>query len=393
MRSHAAQTALLLTELLAQLSDCPDADCAIQVALDWASETLDAEYAIAGLSGEVAACRGFGPTTPPGDVAGHLDGQPEPRVRTAEGMAFRTSMPVHAEEVDRLVVMRLNHPIDRHERGLLLGMARTLEQTLRLMRAITQERVAREALDDANAQLTRASQLKQEFVSMASHELRTPLTSVLGFTETLRFRDDDLTAEERAIFLDAIIRQGRRLRTLVDDLLDLSRYESAADVRPEVIVLGKNIRTLVQESYADADIHLEIDPRAVVTADPEHVVRIVANLLDNARKYGRPPIRIMAETDGQSVVLTVHDSGDGVSEDFVPHLFERFTQASTGERREAQGTGLGLAIVQTLVAQNDGQVRYVPTEHGARLEVRLPAAGATRADVAERQSSALPSDR
>lgn len=376
MRSHASQTALLLTELLAELSECRDVDCALQIALDWATETMDAEYAIAVKDGQVVACRGFGATTTPGQVQRYVTDDGAGRIEAPDGMAFRASAPVRADEVGRIVVMRLNHPLDRHERGLILGLARTLEQTLRLVRALAHERTAREELDEVNAQLLRANQLKQEFVSMASHELRTPLTSVLGFTETLKFRDADLTTEERAVFLDAISRQGRRLRSLVDDLLDLSRYESASDVRPETLVLERLARTLVRESFAGSDIHLEVDAQAVVTADPEHVTRILANLLDNAGKYGRPPIRVMAERRGSWVVLTVQDSGGGVPEGFVPHLFERFTQASTGERREAHGTGLGLAIVQTLVEQNHGDVRYVPTDHGARFEVRLPAADA-----------------
>jgi signal transduction histidine kinase len=386
MRSHASQTALLLTELLAELSECRDVDCALQVALDWATETLDAEYAVAVRGEQVIACRGFGVRTTADDVVKYVVGDSPGRIAAPDGPAFRASAPVAAEEVDRLVVMRLNHPLDRHERGLILGMARTLEQTLRLLGALALERAAREELDQANSQLVEANQLKQEFISMASHELRTPLTSVLGFTETLKFRDPDLSPDERAVFLDAIIRQGRRLRSLVDDLLDLSRYESASEVRPETLVLERLIRTVVQESFSDAEIHLEVDPKAVVTADPEHVTRILANLLDNARKYGSPPIRVMAEIRDGWVVLTVHDSGDGVPESFVPHLFERFTQASTGERREAHGTGLGLAIVKTLVEQNHGEVRYVPTEHGARFEVRLPMAA-----VGDPQPSSLAS--
>lgn len=389
MRSHASQTALLLTELLAELSECRDVECALQVALDWATETLDAEYAVAVQGDHVVACRGFGIRTNPEDVVPYVVGESPGRIAAPHGPAFRASAPIAADEVDRLVVMRLNHPLDRHERGLILGMARTLEQTLRLLRALALERTAREELDRANSQLVEANQLKQEFISMASHELRTPLTSVLGFTETLKFRDPDLTPEERAVFLDAITRQGRRLRSLVDDLLDLSRYESASDVRPETLVLERLIRTLVHENFGDADIHLEIHPKAVVTADAEHVTRILANLLDNARKYGGSPIRVMADIRDGWVVLTVHDSGEGVPASFVPHLFERFTQASTGERREAHGTGLGLAIVQTLVDQNHGEVRYVPTDHGARFEVRLPMVA-----VDEPQpSSLLPADR
>lgn len=372
MRSHASQTALLLTELLAELSECRDVDCALRVALDWATETLDAEYAVAARGDEVVACRGFGVGTTALDVVTYVVGDSPGRIAAPDGPAFRASAPVDADEVDRLVVLRLNHPLDRHERGLILGMARTLGQTLRLLRALALERAAREELDAANSQLLEANQLKQEFISMASHELRTPLTSVLGFTETLKFRDPDLSPEERAVFLEAIIRQGRRLRSLVDDLLDLSRYESASEVRPETLVLERLVRLLVQESFNDVDVHLEFDPKAVVTADAEHVTRILANLLDNARKYGKPPIRVMAEIHDGWVVVTVHDSGEGVPASFVPELFERFTQASTGERREAHGTGLGLAIVKTLVNQNHGEVRYVPTEHGARFEVRLP---------------------
>lgn len=381
MRSHAAQTALLLTELLAELSNRPNVDGVMQAALDWATETLDAEYGVAMRDGEVVACRGFGARASYEQVRDWLSSDPTGRVHLPDGVAFRASAPVDAEEVDRIVVLRLGHALDRHERGLITGGARTLGQTLRLLRALAQEREARAELDRANAQLVHANQLKQEFVSMASHELRTPLTSVLGFTETLKYRDADLDPHERAVFLDAIIRQGRRLRTLVDDLLDLSRYETGADVRPERVVVERLVRSLVTESFAGAQVHVEIDASAVVTADPEHVTRIVANLLDNAGKYGSPPVRVMAERREGAVVITVQDSGQGVPPEFVPHLFERFTQASTGERREAHGTGLGLAIVKALAEQNGGSARYLPSEHGARFQVMLPAAESTADDT------------
>lgn len=235
-------------------------------------------------------------------------------------------------------------------------------------------------LERANEELRLANRAKDEFLSVASHELRTPLTTILGFVETLRDRGDQLGAERQQEFLEVLHRQSARLYRLVDDLLEMSRITAGrAGGHPEAVALGP----VVAELLGDLALH---GPDVVVTgvrdavafAEPDHIRRMLTNLLENAAKYGRPPIVIDVAATATEVVVSVRDHGPGVPADFVPRLFERFSQASTGTTRSATGTGLGLSIVKDLARLNGGRVGYQPADPGARFTVWMPRAVSPR---------------
>jgi signal transduction histidine kinase len=243
---------------------------------------------------------------------------------------------------------------------------------------VAERQRASEQLERANAELLLADQIKSDFVSMASHELRTPLTSILGFASALSGYWDSTSEEEKLEYVAVIDRQARRLTRLVNDLLAMSRIESGKlEVRRARVDLVEVVEATVlsmaipaaELEVAASDHHLDVE------ADPDHVEQIVFNYLGNARKYGRPPVRVELEPDDGFVVLRVRDGGDGVPAEFRDRLFEKFSQASTGAARSATGTGLGLSIVRGLAEANGGDAWYEPNEpQGAVFCVRLPRA-------------------
>ena len=133
------------------------------------------------------------------------------------------------------------------------------------------------------------------------------------------------------------------------------------------------LRDQVEAASLEADIRAEGDLTAY--ADAVHVRQVVANLLSNARRYGEGPLELEAVAVDGHVEITLRDHGEGVPEDFVPHLFDRFARASSGIATTVGGTGFGLYIVQRLALANDGAVSYAPVEpHGAAFTVTFPCA-------------------
>ncbi|MFP5310039.1 MAG: ATP-binding protein [Actinomycetes bacterium] len=231
-------------------------------------------------------------------------------------------------------------------------------------------------LERLNAELTSLDAMKRDFVSMASHEVRTPITAIRGFSLTLSRRWDELSDADRIRCFEVIHRQTDRLWRVIDDLLVASRIE-AGSVDAEQ--MATNVATLLARAIDDAGV----PPSQVVVACPsdldvvvvrDHLRRIVTSFLSNARKYGEAPFEITADHDGDGVAVRVRDHGVGVDESFRRHLFDTFTQASTGITRTSTGTGLGLAVARGLAEAVEGTVWYEPApDGGACFGVRLPA--------------------
>jgi signal transduction histidine kinase len=234
------------------------------------------------------------------------------------------------------------------------------------------ERYADE-LKRANEDLRAADELKNHFVAVTSHELRTPLTSVLGFARVLLTHWDRMPDEEKREHIRLIEDQSARLARLVEELLTLSRIQAGAlELRATAIKVRDAVGKVVSSFVDDApDVEIKVPRRLRVRADPDHLHQILTNYLANALTYGRTPIRIEArEADGVVEVL-VRDRGEGVPEEFVPRLFERFAQAGASEG----GTGLGLSIVRGLARAQGGEAWYQPDPSGGALfGVRLPSA-------------------
>jgi signal transduction histidine kinase len=241
----------------------------------------------------------------------------------------------------------------------------------RLALLLREEERLRSELDLRNERLLELDRMKDGFVASVSHELRTPLTSIRGFTTTMTERWDQLTDDDKLSFLHTIDTQAKRLNRLVDTVLLLSRIQAGRmRATREPLDVAAPARDAVDELGLDVKIEVSGGNGALVEADPDHIYQIFVNLLVNARRYGAPPIRIRIESDERDVTFRVTDEGEGVPVDFVPHLFDDFTQAPSAAR--TQGSGLGLAIVKGLVEAAGGDVWYERQEpHGACFAVRL----------------------
>jgi len=225
----------------------------------------------------------------------------------------------------------------------------------------------------------RLETIRRDFVANVSHELKTPLTIIGGFAETLR--DPDLEGDERQRFLDTIVVNTRRMQRIVDDLLDLSRYESGS-WKPNV--MANDLTGVVADAFAAVQhiadvkgIQLEADvPRGLrADADPTALRQVLSNLVENAVRYtahGRILVRASSPATG-GTTLAVTDTGTGIPPEHLGRIFERFYRVDSARAREEGGTGLGLAIVRHLVEAHGGWVRAESVVgQGTTISVHFP---------------------
>jgi signal transduction histidine kinase len=230
---------------------------------------------------------------------------------------------------------------------------------------------------EALAEIDRA---KTTFFSNVSHELRTPLTLMLSPVEELLARSENRPPAEREL-LDLVLRNGLRLQKLVNTLLDFSRIEAGrmraafepTDLCALTADLAANFRSAMERAGLRFEIHCA--PLAEpVCVDREMWEKIVLNLLSNALKFtfeGR--VRVALAQRDQSAELTVEDTGSGIPESELPHIFERFHRVAGAKGRTIEGTGIGLALVQELVKLHGGSIHAESRlSWGTKFTVRIP---------------------
>lgn len=209
-------------------------------------------------------------------------------------------------------------------------------------------------------ELRRLEAVRSDFVANASHELKTPLTVIRAASETVL--DESLPADLRRRFLRSIEGNTVRLQRLVDDLLDLSRYESGAwHPERERFRIGKVAREAwdgLEKRWTDRDVEFQVVGEGEAIGDEAAVYQIFRNLLENALRYvpaegGRIAVRIGAA--GSMIEVSVEDNGSGIPASALPRIFERFYRVDAARSREEGGTGLGLAIVRHLVSSMGGE--------------------------------------
>jgi two-component system phosphate regulon sensor histidine kinase PhoR len=225
------------------------------------------------------------------------------------------------------------------------------------------------------------SRAHTDFVANASHELRTPLASIIGYVETLEEGGPAVDAEAQKRFLGIVLREARRMLSLVEDLLSLSHAEAEKHDHPtEPLDLGKLAARVVGEVASlrgkeQVQLVAAADS-AVVAGDSTQLEQLLRNLIDNALKYGGAdsPVEVsVAAPQANTIELTVTDHGPGIAPEHLPHLTRRFYRTDPGRSRASGGTGLGLAIVKHIVERHRGKLDITSTlGEGTRVTVSLP---------------------
>lgn len=244
----------------------------------------------------------------------------------------------------------------------------------------------------------RASEIKNEFVSMVSHELRTPLTSIAGFTDSLRENWTDYPPAEIDEFLAIMRRETEHLANLVEDILVIPRLEAGQlRLHPQELDLAKEVFEVADLVFPSSTDHaVNIPPQTQVVADPVRLKQILRNLLENARKYGGDQVLVDGEDHSPGMyTVIVSDNGPGVTRDDQSRIFEHFEQLTKGDARLEQGVGLGLPIARKLSRAMGGELWYEPRfPVGARFcfTVSLSAAsveGANADDAGDQETQAV----
>ncbi len=231
-----------------------------------------------------------------------------------------------------------------------------------------------EELEARLAELERLDEARSQFIELASHELRTPIAVVNGISATLHLRGDELNSQQLRELRRTLYVQSCRLSELTEQLLDLTRLDSdAIALTPIRFHPRERIEELLTRIAPDrlGEVEIGVEPRLEIYTDPHAFERVVANLLTNAFRYGAPPVAVKARPN-DDVLFVVEDRGPGVPAEFVPLLFERFSQADGGLVRR-QGAGLGLAIAKSFATALGGDLSYEAAKpSGARFCFALP---------------------
>lgn len=232
--------------------------------------------------------------------------------------------------------------------------------------------------------LTEMNHLKDDFVASVSHELRTPLTSIRGFVKTLLRPDASFSAEEQRSFLETVDRQSGRLHRLIEDLLAVSRIESNSDPTMMTPVSLKQVTLEVIEELhhrtAAGQIQIDFKERLTVETDAVKVHQIMANLVDNALKYGGKdkPVTVIGRADGAGALVSVADRGSGVPEHMQDKVFDRFYQVDQSATRSVGSAGLGLYICRRMAEAIGGRVWLESTgPDGSVFSLWIPSSIAT----------------
>ena len=306
-------------------------------------------------------------------------GHPTVVVGPDNGLRPETSMAVPMAVMGRIIgtieVQSYNAGVYRPEHVTAMSMAANLTAVaIENVRLLKLERTARQAAEESN-------RLKDEFLATVSHELRTPLTAILGWSRLLEDGSVDDGVSRQAI--ETICRNAKAQAQIVDDILDVSRIITGnlyLDLHP--LELGPVVRNAINVVRPTADAKgIRIDARlgakpAMVSGDANRLQQVIWNLLSNAVKFtasgGRVTVSLYQV--GSAVQIKVTDTGQGISREFMPYVFDRFRQADSTTTRHHGGLGLGLAIARHLVEIHGGTIKAESEGEGrgATFTIKLP---------------------
>ena len=236
---------------------------------------------------------------------------------------------------------------------------------------------------DTPPQIKEVDKMKDTFVSMASHELRSPLTAIRGNLEFLTEKHEKTMDEESWHFLSNIITSVDRLNALINDILEVSRAEgnrlpmTIAATDPIAIISGSVEEMRAAATRKSLDLRsLLPESLPLVLTDPERLKQILVNLLSNAIKYtSKGSVEVTTAIEKKMLVITVADTGFGMSSEDQKNLFQKFYRIQNSETKNIVGTGLGLWIVRELARKMRGDITVESIKGvGSHFSVRIPLA-------------------
>lgn len=225
---------------------------------------------------------------------------------------------------------------------------------------------------------------RRDFVANVSHELRTPVSIIKGFSDSLIEDYPDLKEKQKKDFLEKIQRNAQRLHALVEDLLALATLERAEpSLKLEKLDFYALLRSAVENSIGSqtrlpTPIALDIpEEELIIQADVQKLVSLIENLVENASLHaeGVTQIKVRArkESSAPYVLCSIEDNGQGIPEEELSRLFERFYRVDKGRSRERGGTGLGLSIAREVVEAHGGEISASSLQgKGTAFSFRLP---------------------
>ena len=227
--------------------------------------------------------------------------------------------------------------------------------------------------------LKTSEQKRNNFVSDASHELKTPLASIKLLSDSILQNDMDI--ETTREFVEDIGNEADRLNRMTQKLLSLSRIETQADSDCVIVNIAPTIHKVVRMLTGNADANnisvvTDIIQDTSILILEDDLYQIIFNLVENGIKYNTPGGKLLITLDRKddSAVLTVQDTGVGIPEDAIPHLFERFYRVDKARSRQTGGSGLGLSIVRNMIERNNGEINVTSSYgHGSTFTVMFPA--------------------
>ena len=277
--------------------------------------------------------------------------------------------------------------------ALILGQAVLSENLLNPLATLSQE------LQTKNTELIEADQVKNRFLAKMSHELRTPLNSIIGYTDLILdglYGDLSTQQQDR---LEKVIRNGRNLLHLINDILDLSHIETGQlTLQPEVIDTVQTIEQAIDVVQHDAEaksieIRREFADAPAILVDDKRIHQILTNILSNAVKFTHEGyIRVAATPQNGMVQFTIQDTGIGIESIRIDDVFEAFRQIDNTATRQYGGTGLGMNITKQLIEMSGGQIWLESqVNQGTTVYFTLPRAGTTPMPKVSGQLREIPS--
>ncbi len=297
---------------------------------------------------------------------------PEDR-RTAAGEYFHKALQQHVERFETQIVTKHGLLIDVHVSSTIFTTAHH-RRFVGIIRDISEQKRS-EYLIRENVRL------KNDFISTVSHELRTPLFSILGFTSTIMQDIDELDRETLFEFLQIIHDESKRLSTLIEDVLMISKIDSgrvsykktAIDPSLTLAEVCRSLKIRAEEKKIVLKLDVQT-PSVQVCADPDALKQAAINIIGNALKFTPQggTVSVSMKYDDRDMLITVEDTGRGIPEEDIEKIFEKFYRVHRpGE--EIEGTGLGLPIVKEIVEAHDGRISVSSRLHeGTKVTIQLP---------------------